>query len=125
MDLNHVTLRALDVHATAAFYQLLGFRLIVDAAPRYLRLEAPEGGNTLSIEQSSEPRSGSGPLLFLECDELDATVERLETAGITFDTPPTDQPWLWREARLRDPAGNALCLYSAGVNRRFPPWRVA
>ena len=25
---------------------------------------------------------------------------------------------------LRDPAGNAICLYHAGENRRFPPWRV-
>src|SRR3989442_5453961 len=45
-------------------------------------------------------------------------------AGIQFDSAPTDQPWLWREARLRDPAGNSLCLYSAGPNRRHPPWRV-
>ena len=36
-----------------------------------------------------------------------------------------DQPWLWREARLRDHAGNALCLFRAGRNRREPPWRVA
>lgn len=28
---------------------------------------------------------------------------------------------LWREARLRDPAGNALCLFFAGPNRRDPP----
>jgi hydroxymethylpyrimidine/phosphomethylpyrimidine kinase len=34
------------------------------------------------------------------------------------------QSWLWREAWLRDPAGNAVCLYHAGANRRFPPWRL-
>ena len=28
------------------------------------------------------------------------------------------------EARLTDPAGNALCLYQAGETRRFPPWRL-
>jgi hydroxymethylpyrimidine/phosphomethylpyrimidine kinase len=33
-------------------------------------------------------------------------------------------PWLWREARLRDPSGNEICLYHAGANRRFPPWRI-
>lgn len=124
MQLNHVTLRALDVRKTMAFYQSLGFRLIVDAAPRYVRFEAPEGENTLSIEQSWETRVGPGPLIFLECDRLDETVQRLEAAGIAFDSPPTDEPWLWREARLHDPAGNVLCLYSAGRNRRFPPWRL-
>jgi hydroxymethylpyrimidine/phosphomethylpyrimidine kinase len=35
------------------------------------------------------------------------------------------QRWLWREAWLRDPAGNSICLYHAGDNRRFPPWRIA
>jgi hydroxymethylpyrimidine/phosphomethylpyrimidine kinase len=35
-----------------------------------------------------------------------------------------DQRWLWREAYLRDPAGNVLCIYHAGTNRRFPPWRI-
>jgi hydroxymethylpyrimidine/phosphomethylpyrimidine kinase len=34
------------------------------------------------------------------------------------------QPWLWREARLRDPFGNLICLYKAGEHRRHPPWRV-
>ena len=32
--------------------------------------------------------------------------------------------WLWREARLRDPSGNVVCLYHAGDYRRHPPWRV-
>jgi hydroxymethylpyrimidine/phosphomethylpyrimidine kinase len=32
--------------------------------------------------------------------------------------------YLWRVARLRDPAGNRIQLYHAGENRRFPPWRV-
>ena len=41
-----------------------------------------------------------------------------------FDSGPEDQTWLWREAWLRDPDGNRLCLYHAGNNRRFPPWRV-
>jgi catechol 2,3-dioxygenase-like lactoylglutathione lyase family enzyme len=124
MQLNHVTIPAGDVGAALAFYRALGFRLIVDAAPRYVRLEAPEGEQTLSIERPEGPETGGGPVLFLECNDLDATVSRLEAAGIAFDSPPTDRPWLWREARLRDPAGNSLCLYSAGENRRFPPWRV-
>jgi len=33
-------------------------------------------------------------------------------AGLTFESDPVDQPWLWRQAHLRDPAGNLLCLYS-------------
>ena len=62
--------------------------------------------------------------MYLECADLDGTVGRLVKEGIRFDSLPTDRPWLWREARLRDPAGNALCLFFAGPNRRDPPWRV-
>jgi hydroxymethylpyrimidine/phosphomethylpyrimidine kinase len=44
--------------------------------------------------------------------------------GITVEQGPTDEDWGWREARLTDPAGNAICLYQAGEQRRFPPWRL-
>ena len=124
MNLNQVTLPAREVPPVAEFYQGLGLRLIVDALPRYVRLECPDGGGTLSVEQAEKESGGAGPVVYLECEDLDAIVARLEAAGITFDSPPTDQPWLWREARLRDPAGNRLCLYHAGTNRHHPPWRV-
>jgi hydroxymethylpyrimidine/phosphomethylpyrimidine kinase len=25
---------------------------------------------------------------------------------------------------LKDPAGNVVCIYHAGQNRRYPPWRI-
>jgi catechol 2,3-dioxygenase-like lactoylglutathione lyase family enzyme len=124
MNLNQVTLPASDLAAAVGFYQRLGFRLIVDALPRYVRFECPTGESTLSLEHAAEPRCGPGPVIYLECDDLDGTVEHLMSDGIVFDSPPTDQPWLWREARLRDPAGNELCLFRAGQNRRNPPWRL-
>ena len=124
MNLNQVTLPARDLAPAVAFYRSLGLRLIVDALPRYVRFECPDGESTLSIEQTAESSRGPAPVVYLECADLDGTVERLVDEGIHFDTPPTDQSWLWREARLRDPAGNALCLFFAGSNRRDPPWRV-
>ncbi|MGA3124897.1 MAG: VOC family protein [Polyangiaceae bacterium] len=63
-------------------------------------------------------------IVYFECEDLDARVAALKEQGVVFDTEPADEPWLWREARLRDPDGNVLCLYRAGVNRRNPPWRV-
>ena len=71
--------------------------------------------------------SSAGYMLLLTTNDydLDAEYERLRTLGIAFEAPPKDQSWLWREAYLRDPDSNLICLYHAGVNRRFPPWRIA
>jgi catechol 2,3-dioxygenase-like lactoylglutathione lyase family enzyme len=124
MNLNQVTLPALEVAPAVAFYQQLGLRLIVDDLPHYVRFECPDGGTTLSVERVTERGVGPAPVVYFECEQLDQMVERLRVAGIRFDSLPTDQPWLWREARLQDPAGNAVCLYWAGRNRRYPPWRV-
>jgi hydroxymethylpyrimidine/phosphomethylpyrimidine kinase len=114
--LNQVTLPMAD--ASRAFYRALGLRQIVGTDDgHYARFEAP-GGATLSIE------AGARPTVFLECEDLDAEVARLTAVGVAIDQMPADQSWLWREARLTDPAGNAICLYEAGENRRFPPWRI-
>jgi hydroxymethylpyrimidine/phosphomethylpyrimidine kinase len=122
MNLNQVTLPAQDYDASVAFYRRLGMRQIVDSPGRYARFECP-GGATLSIHVE-EGREAGDAVVCLESDELDAWVERLQAAGITFETGPEDQRWGWREAHLRDPAGNRLCLYRAGEYRRFPPWRI-
>lgn len=124
MQLNQVTLPATALARSVAFYQTLGLRLIVDSIPRYARFEMPEGGATLSLHHVDAPPSGPGVVVYFECADLDARVAELTAAGIAFDTPPTDQPWLWREAQLRDPDGNALILFWAGDNRLNPPWRI-
>jgi hydroxymethylpyrimidine/phosphomethylpyrimidine kinase len=122
MNLNQVTLPANDYGASVAFYRTLGLTQIVDSPGRYARFECP-GGATLSIHVEAGKGPGDAAVCF-ESPELDAWVERLIAAGVEFDEPPEDRRWLWREAYLRDPAGNRLVLYSAGENRRFPPWRL-
>jgi catechol 2,3-dioxygenase-like lactoylglutathione lyase family enzyme len=124
VNLNQVTLPAVELEPSVAFYRRLGLRLIVDALPRYARFECPDGESTLSLEQVTERGHGPAPVVYFECEDLDRTVERLTAEGVRFDSVPTDQSWLWREARLTDPAGNALCLFWAGRHRRHPPWRV-
>ena len=125
MQLNQVTLPSSDLALGVAFYQQLGLRLIVDAQPRYARLECPDGGSTLSLHLTEALPVGAGIVLYFECADLDARVADLQTHGIDFDSLPEDQSWLWREAKVRDPDGNAIILYWAGENRRFPPWRIS
>jgi catechol 2,3-dioxygenase-like lactoylglutathione lyase family enzyme len=127
VNLNQVTLPSNNLWKACVFYRRLGLTQIVDALPRYARFECPGGGGaTLSLHLTSTPIPRSEfPMVYLECPGLDSVCHDLAAAGFTFESGPTDQPWLWREARLRDPDGNALCLYWAGPNRRNPPWRLA
>ncbi|MFC4348762.1 VOC family protein [Kordiimonas lipolytica] len=126
MDLNQVTLGAIDLDASISFYKTLGLRLIVFSENHYARFELPSGNATLSLHKVEGPSTNTGSgLIYFEVPDVDAEVTRLETAGIAFDAQPVDQRWLWREAYLSDPSGNRLCLYHAGVNRRYPPWRVS
>ncbi|MBT8137023.1 MAG: VOC family protein [Gammaproteobacteria bacterium] len=122
MQLNQVTLPTVDLPRAVDFYSRLGLKQIV-ATEHYARFELPDGDATLSLHvvEKSEP---SQAIIYFECEQLDQRVKELIVAGIEFDTPPQDQRWLWREARLRDPDGNRLCLYHAGKNRRHPPWRI-
>lgn len=122
MRLNQVTVGCTDYRASVAFYRTLGLLQIVDAPPRYARFETP-GGETFSIHHT-DAVIGSTTVIYFELEELDQVVARLKEAGLTFITNPEDRSWGWREARLHDPAGNEICLFHGGTNRRFPPWRI-
>jgi catechol 2,3-dioxygenase-like lactoylglutathione lyase family enzyme len=121
MRLNQITLPAKDLDVSVAFYETLGFRLIVKN-DHYARLENPSDHSTLSLELRED--GGDGAHVYFECDDLDARVAALKGKSVHFDSGPEDKSWLWREAWLRDPAGKRFCFYFAGGNRRFPPWRI-
>jgi catechol 2,3-dioxygenase-like lactoylglutathione lyase family enzyme len=122
MRLNQVTLPSRNVERAKSFYTTLGLKLIVDSPPRYARFVCPDGDSTLSVELNDHPPGGA--MVYFECEDLDTAVTRLKAAGLVLDSEPVDQPWLWREAHLRDPDGNMLCLFHAGKNRLDPPWRL-
>ena len=123
MELNQVTLPCTDYDASVRFYKLLGLTQIVDSPPRYARFEA-SGGTTLSIHSAGSSAESAEVVIYFETANVDLEVRRLQNLGLKFETAPTDQHWLWREAYLRDPAGNLICIYHAGENRRYPPWRI-
>ena len=123
MNLNQVTLAAVDVSASVAFYLKLGLELIVDA-PHYARFKSTQGDATFSVHAVSAPLEPSKTVVYFECSALDQQVEDPCARGVLFSQMPKDEPWLWREARLVDPSGNVICLYFAGENRLNPPWRT-
>jgi len=123
MDLNQVTLPALNLRESVEFYTRLGFLQIVDS-PHYARFECPDGDATFSLHTVEAVSPESGVTVYFEHEALDELYAELQARGFDFEQEPVDRPWLWREAILIDPAGNRLCLYRAGDNRKHPPWRV-
>jgi catechol 2,3-dioxygenase-like lactoylglutathione lyase family enzyme len=128
MRLNQVTVPLVDYAASVDFYLRLGLRLIVDAPPRYARFECPDadGGEpaTFSIEHVEGHQGGDWPEIWFESNRLDELVAELRANGVAIESGPETKSYLWREAVIRDPAGTRIKLYHAGLNRRFPPWRV-
>ncbi|MDO5969915.1 VOC family protein [Flavivirga aquimarina] len=124
MDLNQITIPSLDVEKATEFYKTLGLHLIVDAAPRYVRFECPDGDSTFSIHKVDTLAKGDGITIYFEDNNLDDLVTNLQGKGIIFTQLPEDKSWLWREAHLQDPDGNHIILYHAGKNRKNPPWRI-
>lgn len=123
MDLNQVTIGCIDYEASVEFYRMLGLTQIVDSPPRYARFETPTG-TTLSIHSVEGQAPRGHTVIYFEVEDVDVAVRNLQEKGLEFDSLPTDQRWLWREACLNDPAGNRICIYHAGENRRYPPWRI-
>ncbi|WP_405398931.1 VOC family protein [Maribacter sp. Asnod2-G09] len=124
MNLNQITVPSLNVEKSIAFYEKLGLKLIVKSLPNYARFECPDGNSTFSIHLVAKLPEGDGVYVYFECEDLDEKVVHLKNNGIQFDQEPTDQRWLWREARLKDLDGNQLILFYGGENRLNPPWRI-
>src|SRR3954453_10472434 len=122
--LNQVTVTGTNYERSVDFYRRLGLKQIVDSPENgYARFETA-GGVTLSVQIDPEEKITATTAIYLECDDLDERVEQLARSGIAFEHGPRNQPWMWREARLRDPDGNIIFFYHAGDPRRFPPLRM-
>jgi hydroxymethylpyrimidine/phosphomethylpyrimidine kinase len=122
--LNQVTVTGTQYERSVDFYSRLGLQQIVDSPETgYARFETA-GGVTFSVQIDPDEKIIATTAIYLECDDLDERVEALARSGIAFEHGPRNQPWVWREARLRDPDGNIIFFYKAGENRRFPPWRM-
>jgi hydroxymethylpyrimidine/phosphomethylpyrimidine kinase len=121
-SLNQVTVGSSNYSASVDFYKALGLVQIVDSPSNgYARFEVPNGA-TFSIHESDD--IGTSTVVYFESKRLDGWVNELVSDGFAFEQLPQDEEWGWREARLLDPSGNVVCLYSAGENRRYPAWRI-
>ena len=123
MNLNQVTIQSKNLILSVDFYLKLGLELIVDSRPRYVRFSCSHGESTFSISHSKSPKANTNTLYF-EVFKIDKTFKNLTQKGIETNNSPKDKSWLWREFDLSDPDGHRLKIYTAGKNRKNPPWRI-
>lgn len=120
--LNQITVASRNLESSISFYEKLDFKVIV-RTEHYSRLENLNGF-TLSIEILDENGQAGPTALYFEHSNLDLYISTLKDKGLVFENELEDKQWLWKEAWLRDPFGNRVCVYYAGSNRRWPPWRL-
>lgn len=122
MNLNQVTLPSSNIPVSIEFYKKFGLKPIV-ISDHYARFEMPNGSSTFSVSLKDGPTDSSIKTYF-EVEDLKKVVLDLEAKGISFAMQPKLQSWMWEEALVKDPDDNVIILYTAGINRKFPPWRI-
>ena len=105
----HAIVFAEDPEAARAFFaDILGLRA-VDAGGGWLIFALPPA--ELACHPAPPDESGRHAL-YLMCDDIEATVAELESAGVEFVAPISDQGF-GRMTRMRVPGGGELGLYQA------------
>jgi catechol 2,3-dioxygenase-like lactoylglutathione lyase family enzyme len=111
----HAIVFAEDPQAARAFFaQVLGLRA-VDAGGGWLIFALPPA--ELACHPTPPDDSGRHEL-YLMCDDVETTVAELETKGVEFVAPISDQGF-GRMTRMRVPGGGELGLYQP--NHPSPP----
>jgi catechol 2,3-dioxygenase-like lactoylglutathione lyase family enzyme len=101
----HAILFASDADAARAFFRDVLALESVDAGGGWLIFDLPPA------ELAVHPHDGRPRYeLYLICDDIGATVERLTARGVEFTAPVTDEGW-GLLTRLQVPGGGELGLY--------------
>src|SRR5215469_11897858 len=116
VSVKFVSVPTRDQDRALAFYtEKLGFRLITDQpfGPEQRWIELGIGNAetrfVLFNPPGQEAEAGTHFNGALACDDVEATYRQLSERGVSFDAPPTRQPW-GTFAVMRDSEGNRFVL---------------
>ena len=110
-----------DVDAVIPFYtDMLGFKLDIHPAPGFARLSRGDlqlllnrpgaGGAGQAMPDSQRPAPGGWNRIQIEVDDLEATVERLKSAGARFRNEIVTGNG-GKQILIEDPSGNPIELF--------------
>ena len=119
-DLVNVGYLVEDVEASIAFYTThFGFTVLTSAAPAFadvvrgnlrLLLSGPRSSAGRPMPDGRQPAPGGWNRIHFIVDDIDAEVERLREAGVTFRNEVIKGPG-GQQIVLDDPSGNPIELF--------------
>jgi catechol 2,3-dioxygenase-like lactoylglutathione lyase family enzyme len=107
-SISAVTLVVVDMAASMAFYQALGFHLLYggpDAS--FTSFRVGTGYLNLELGPAGSPRTSWGRVIYW-VDDVDAMHRRALEAGFHPDASPVDAAWGERYFHIHDPDGHEL-----------------
>jgi catechol 2,3-dioxygenase-like lactoylglutathione lyase family enzyme len=109
--LGHVTLWVRDVGVARDWYaHNLGLR---DVARReHFVLMGTDDAPRLGLREGEPLADAARVHLHFDVPDVDALYDALRGRGVPFESPPTNKPWGFRIAVLRDPDGHTVELYT-------------
>lgn len=112
---SHLFVHVSSLERTRAFYVgQLGLEVLLER-PGYVRIGGRDGFHIGFEERAAALIGSAGIEIVIRVDDVDVAYQRLRGLGVTFDTPPEDQPWGARHAWLHDPDGYPLSICSPVV----------
>ena len=112
--IDYVEMDVPDLTAARDFYTAAFGWQYNDYGPDYSGIRSPDASREAGgFNRSDDATAGSGPLVLMYSDDLDATLEAVRAAGGTVTSGPYDFPG-GRRFHFRDPSGYELGVWQEG-----------
>jgi predicted enzyme related to lactoylglutathione lyase len=109
----HVEISAADVPAAAKFYETL-FGWKMQTAPEFDYTMWEDGsGYGGGFNKVTEHTPAGQVLVYIDSDDIDADLAKIEKLGGSVVTPKTEIPGTGWFGLFKDPTGNTLALYTS------------
>src|SRR5262245_41289625 len=109
----HIEIPAANVPSAAQFYEgLFGWKMQTVPGFDYT-MWSDGGGYGGGFNKLSDENPVGQVLVYIDSDDIDADLKRVEKLGGSIVTPKTDIPGTGWFALFKDPTGNTLALYTS------------